>query len=189
MSENLFFDKRDLKHCGENVIIGKTVRIRYPELVSIGDNAIIDDFTYISTAMELASYVHLAFNCSFIGGRNSLITFDSFSTTSSGVVMAAGSDDFKAGLATPIVPMEFKGDVHVGAIHIGKHCIIGANSSVLPDVTFAEGACVGANSMVKSDLQAWGLYAGAPAKLIKQRDAAAIQAHEANFLASLQANK
>ena len=50
--ENLFFDKNDLKKCGTNVIIGKTVRIRYPHLVEIGDNVIIDDFTYISTSLK-----------------------------------------------------------------------------------------------------------------------------------------
>ena len=33
--ENLFFDLSKLKSCGANVIIGKTVRIRYPELVEI----------------------------------------------------------------------------------------------------------------------------------------------------------
>ena len=44
--ENIFFDKSKLKYCGENVIIGKTVRIRKPEEVSIGDGTIIDDFTY-----------------------------------------------------------------------------------------------------------------------------------------------
>ena len=49
MSDNIFFNINDLKYCGKNVIIGKTVRIRYPHLVSIGDNCIIDDFTYIST--------------------------------------------------------------------------------------------------------------------------------------------
>ena len=41
---NIFFDIKKLKKCGNNVTIGKTVRIRYPELVSIGDNVIIDDF-------------------------------------------------------------------------------------------------------------------------------------------------
>jgi acetyltransferase-like isoleucine patch superfamily enzyme len=44
---NVFFERSQLKHCGENIIIGKTMHIRYPELVSIGDNRIIDDFTYI----------------------------------------------------------------------------------------------------------------------------------------------
>jgi acetyltransferase-like isoleucine patch superfamily enzyme len=47
VTDNIFFNRADLKHCGSNVIIGKTARIRYPELVSIGDNVIIDDFTYI----------------------------------------------------------------------------------------------------------------------------------------------
>ena len=46
MTDNIFFNRADLKHCGSNVIIGKTARIRYPELVSIGDNVIIDDVRY-----------------------------------------------------------------------------------------------------------------------------------------------
>ena len=54
--ENIFFDKKDLLNCGENVIIGKTVRIRSPEKVSIGDNSIIDDFTYISGSIEIGQY-------------------------------------------------------------------------------------------------------------------------------------
>ena len=58
--ENIFFDINRLKKCGKNVIIGKTVRIRYPELVEIGDNVIIDDFTYISTALKLHSNVHIS---------------------------------------------------------------------------------------------------------------------------------
>ena len=43
--DNIFFNISDLKYIGKNVIIGKTVRIRQPEKVSIGDNTIIDDFT------------------------------------------------------------------------------------------------------------------------------------------------
>ena len=57
--DNIFFDRKDLKKCGDNVIIGKTVRIRYPHLVEIGDNVIIDDFTYISTSLKISSYVHI----------------------------------------------------------------------------------------------------------------------------------
>lgn len=60
MSDNIFFHKSELKECGKNVIIGKTVRIRYPELVSIADNVIIDDFTYISTALVISDYVHIS---------------------------------------------------------------------------------------------------------------------------------
>ena len=55
-----------LKKCGTNVIIGKTVRIRYPHLVEIGDNVIIDDFTYISTSLKIHSYVHISSGCKLI---------------------------------------------------------------------------------------------------------------------------
>ena len=64
--DNLFFDIDKLKKKGKNVIIGKTVRIRYPELVEIGDNVIIDDFTYISTQLVLHSYFQL------LGGNASI---------------------------------------------------------------------------------------------------------------------
>ena len=103
MTNNIFFNRADLKHCGSNVIIGKTARIRYPELVSIGDNVIIDDFTYISTQLDISSFVHISSGCSIIGGRNAMVYFGHFSTLAPNVVLAAGSDDYIAGLATPMV--------------------------------------------------------------------------------------
>jgi len=167
--ENIFFDLSRLKHLGKNVIIGKTVRIRYPELVSIGDNCIIDDFTYISASLEMKNNVHISAGCKIIGGKDSKVSFGQYSTLSPGVVLAAGSDDYVGGIATPLVPAEVKGDVMIGHIHLGKHCIVGSNSVVLPNVTFGDGASVGALSLVKSDLQPWTLYAGVPAKKIKDR--------------------
>jgi acetyltransferase-like isoleucine patch superfamily enzyme len=168
--KNIFFDLKKLKHLGKNAIVGKTVRIRYPELVSIGDNCIIDDFTYISTALELKNNVHISAGCKIIGGRRSSVAFDEYSTLSPGVVLAAGSDDYVGGIATPLVPLEVKGDVKLGYIRLGRHCIVGSNSVVLPNVTFGEGASVGALSLVKSDLRPWSLYAGVPAKKLKDRD-------------------
>jgi galactoside O-acetyltransferase len=170
MQDNIFFNISDLKSIGKNVIIGKTVRIRYPELVSIGDNCIIDDFTYISTELELVSNVHISAGCKIIGGRNSKVIFGQFSTLSPGVVIAAGSDDYEGGIATPLVPMEFKGNVQYGAVSLGRHCIVGSNSVVLPNVVFEEGACVGALSLVNKSLGAWKLYGGVPAKFLKDRN-------------------
>lgn len=174
MSENIFFDAGKLKRRGENVIIGKTVRIRYPELVEIGDNVIIDDFTYISTALHIVGHVHIAAGCKLIGGRDSTVTIDEFSTLAPNVVLAAGSDDYIAGIASPLVPSEYKGRSEIGLIALGRHCIVGANSTVLPDVTFSDGAAVGAQSLVKHDLDAWTLYAGVPSRFVKARDGDAI---------------
>ncbi len=179
--ENIFFDISTLKHCGKNVIIGKTVRIRYPELVSIGDNCIIDDFTYISTALELTESVHISSGTKIIGGKNAFVSFDEFSTTAPNVVLSAGTDDYIDGIATPMVPLDYKANAIIGHIKIGKHCIIGSGSVVLPNVQLFDGACVGALSLVKTNLEAWSLYAGIPAKKIKERNKESIMGLEAKF--------
>jgi acetyltransferase-like isoleucine patch superfamily enzyme len=181
VSDNLFFDRKDLKECGTNVIIGKTVRIRYPERVTIDDNVIIDDFVYISTELHLGQFVHISAGCKMIGGPNSVISIDRFSTCAPNVVLSAGSDDYVGGIASPMVAMEFKGDCEIGHITVGQHCIIGANSTVLPNVTFFDGAAVGAQSLVKSDLAAWSLYAGVPARLLRAREEGRIRLLEKRF--------
>jgi galactoside O-acetyltransferase len=182
LSDNIFFDRAKLKRCGRNVIIGKTVRIRYPELVEIGDNAIIDDFTYISTALCIVGRVHIAAGCKIIGGVGAKVTIDEFSTLAPNVVLAAGSDDYIGGIASPMVPAHYKGNFEVGDIQLGRHCIVGANSTVLPNVVFADGSAVGAHTLVRSNLAPWSLYVGVPAKFIKARNAEAILALEKRFI-------
>lgn len=181
MNSNIFFNLNNLKSCGKNVIIGKTVRIRYPELVEIGDNVIIDDFTYISTRLKLHSFVHIASGCKLIGGKKSYVEMHEFSTLAPNVVLAAGSDDYIAGIATPLVADEYKGNIEVGKIVIGKHSIVGANSVVLSNVTLYKGASVGALSLVKTDLEAWFLYAGIPVHKIKPRNKKTIILLEKHF--------
>jgi galactoside O-acetyltransferase len=176
--ENIFFDTSKLKSCGKHVIIGKTVRIRYPELVEIGDNVIIDDFTYISTQLKIHDNVHISSGSKIIGGRGALVEMKEFSTLAPNVILSAGTDDYVGGIATPMVPMEFKGDAIIGNIILNKHCIVGAGAVVLPNVTFHEGACVGALSLANKDLEAWKLYAGIPARMIKERNREQIQGFE-----------
>ena len=80
-----------------------------------------------------------------------------------------------------MVDEKFKGNLEIGRIDIGDHCIIGANSTVLPNVCLADGANVGANSLVKEDLEGWCLYAGSPVRFIKKRDASRILELEKRF--------
>lgn len=188
-TENIFFDLSRLKKIGKNVIIGKTVRIRYPELVEIGDNVIIDDFSYISTALKIDSYVHISAGAKIIGGQNCTVSFGSFSTLAPQVVLSAGSDDYHSGIATPMVPQEYKGNVEYGDIEIGRHCIIGSGTIVLPKVKIFDGACLGALSLAKKDLEAWTLYAGVPAKELKKRDKIEILRLEKLFKEKMRINQ
>jgi acetyltransferase-like isoleucine patch superfamily enzyme len=182
--ENIFFSLDRLRYCGKNVIIGKTVRIRYPELVEIGDNSIIDDFTYVSTRLVLAANVHIAAGCKLIGGREASVCMGEYSTLAPNVILSAGSDDYMAGIATPLVPRQYKGRCEVGTIELGRHCIVGAGSVVMPNVTFGEGAALGALSLAKRSLDPWVLYAGIPARPIRPRDREGILELEARLKAT-----
>jgi len=170
MNDNIFFDLSKLKKIGNNVIIGKTVRIRYPELVEIGDNVIIDDFTYISTSLKIHDNVHISCGCKIIGGKGAFVEMYEFSTLAPNVVLSAGSDDYISGIATPMVPLEFKGDAVIGKIIINKHCIVGSNSVILPNCTLLNGSTVGALSLVNKNTEEWTVNAGIPAKKIRERN-------------------
>ena len=123
MSENIFFDLKRLKYVGKNVIIGKTVRIRKPEEVSIGDNTIIDDFTYISCAMEIGKNCHIASNVSISGGSGKLIMGD-YSTVSNGSSIHCASSDYReCSLDLPSVPIEQQFGGTVEDVTIGDSSI------------------------------------------------------------------
>jgi galactoside O-acetyltransferase len=55
-------------------------------------------------------------------------------------------------------------------ITLEKYTTCLAKSLVLPGVTLEEGSILAANSMATRNLEHWCLYAGSPAKKIKQRE-------------------
>ena len=54
-------------------------------------------------------------------------------------------------------------------VTLGKHVIVGANSTILPGVSISEGCSVGAMSLVNKSTDPWGIYFGIPARRIKDR--------------------
>jgi len=169
--ENIFFDKSKLKYCGENVIIGKTVRIRKPEEVSIGDGTIIDDFTYISCGMTIGKNCHIASNVSISGGEGHLHMGDYSTISNHCSVHCASSDYKKVSLDLPSVPLDLRFGGEVGDIKIGDYVTVGAHSCVLPSANLPNGFACGAFSLIKNKTyEEFSLYAGVPAKFVKKRD-------------------
>lgn len=152
MSENLFFDRSDLKHCGQNVIIGKTVRIRNPDKVSLGNNVIIDDFTYMSGEITIGDYVHIASGC-VLSASQQKITMGALSGLSAGCKIYAGSSNYMtAGLDMPTIPKEHVYGVVLEDVNLENFALIGANGIVLPGCTLPEGMSVAANLVVRKKL-------------------------------------
>ena len=109
-----------------------------------------------------------------------LDSFEDFVAISHGARILTSTDDFKEwGFGNSTVPMKFR-NVTRKPIHIGRFCIIGANSVVLPGVTIGEGAMVGTNSVVTRDLLPWDVYIGN--KRISERNKEAVLKNYQNFL-------
>ena len=159
MSENIFFDKSKLKHCGKNVIIGKTVRIRNPEKVSIGDSVIIDDFTYISGDVTIGDYVHVAAGC-VLSASSARITIGPLVGISAGCKIYGGSSNYvTCGLDIPTIPKEHQFNVILEDVSLAAFTLIGASSIILPGCRIPQGMAVAAAITVrkKLDLKPWSV--------------------------------
>lgn len=173
------------KKIGKNVEIGRNVYFRYPELVEIGDNVIIDEFCYFTTALSICDYVHIAPHCSIIGGKTSKLILSSFSGLSAGCRIICGSDDYLTGLTNPNIPMIFRGKTKSTEIFIGKHAVLGTNTIVHPGIRIGEGVATGSGTLVTRNLDDWQIYIGSPAKIYKSRDKENILQKESEFLKTI----
>jgi acetyltransferase-like isoleucine patch superfamily enzyme len=142
------------------------------ENIQFGTNIIIDDFAFVYalTSMKIGNYCHIACFSSVIGGAD--LVLDDFVAISHGARILTGTDDFKDwGFGNSTVPEIYR-NVTRKPIRVGKFCIVGANSVILPGVTIGEGAMFGANSVVTKDLEPWGIYIGN--KRISERNKAGV---------------
>lgn len=155
---------------GENVQISDRASFYGSARITLGDNVRIDDFCVLSagvSGINIGNHVHIAVYSSLIGGGK--ITLSDFSNISSRVSIYSSSDDYSGSTMTnPTVPSEYTGVNHAD-VFLGKHVIVGSGSVILPGVTLEEGVAVGALSLVTKLCEAFGIYAGNPARRIKQR--------------------
>ena len=159
------------KHIGKNVSIGRNVFFRYPELVEIGDNVIIDEFCYFTTSLIIEDYVHIAPHCSIIGGKSSKLIMREFSGLSAGCRVICGSDNYLGeGLTNPTVPLKYRIKSKATIVEIRKHAVLGTSCVVHPGITIGEGTAIGSMSLITKDLNSWSVYKGIPASKYKNRD-------------------
>lgn len=156
------------KSIGINVRISDKASIYNHNEIEIGDNSRIDDFCVISGRVTIGCNVHIAVFCNVAGGEKGIV-FEDFSGLAYGCQVFSQSDDYSGkSLTNPTVPDKYKQETKA-AIHIGRHCIVGTSSIILPGVTLAEGTSVGAMTMVTKNTESWSIYFGVPAKKIKNR--------------------
>lgn len=130
------------------------------ENIEFGKNIIIDDFVliYAKEKIKIGNFVHIANFTSITGGQQ--LELGDFSAISQGCRVLTATDDFKDyGFGNSTVHNQFR-NVKNASIKIGRFCIVGANSVILPGIIIGEGATIGANSVITKDLEPWGIYIG-----------------------------
>lgn len=163
-------EKMGFASIGQNVNISERASFYNTANISLGSNVRIDDFCVLSAGaggIFLGNYIHIAVYSSIMGVGK--ITLLDFCGLSSKVSIYSSNDDYSgAKMTNPTVPSRFTGVSHAD-VTLEKHVIIGASSIILPGVTLHEGAAIGALSLVNRDCEAFGIYAGTPAKRIGDR--------------------
>lgn len=141
---SLFFFQFGIKK-GRNVDIRRCVFFDRPEYVAIGDNSLIN--------YGCSFHVGWSDHASITIGNNVQIGMNCVFTC---VTHELGGKEQRAGK-------------HVyESIIIEDGVWIGASCTVLPNVTIAKGCVIAAGSVVIESTHANGLYAGVPAKRIKE---------------------
>lgn len=136
-------------------------------------NIIVGDFTYIADS-EFESHVthHYDFN-------NDKLIIGKFCQIASGVefVMNGANHQMNCVTTFPFYTLEgwnqsppAQKDLPIkGDTIIGNDVWIGQNATLLPGVHIGDGAIIGANSVVASNVEPYTVVAGNPAKIIRKR--------------------
>lgn len=167
------------KSIGKNVRISSDARIYGACNISIGNNVRIDDFVIISAQtgfVEIHDNVFIARSC-HISGYYGVILRD-FSSMAANTVVYSASDDYSGNFLTAqAIPQEYTSHIG-GLVDIGKHVIIGAGCVIIGKCCIGEGCSIGSMSLVKNDIEPWGIYFGIPVRRWKDRSKRMLQLEE-----------
>ena len=134
---------------------------------------IVGDFSYFG---DVDFEKHVTHHYDFLGDR---LIIGRFCQIASGVEFVMNGANHQMNAATtfpfyvmrwwnmdppPLSELPIKGDTVVG-----NDVWIGQNATILPGVHIGDGAIVGANSVVGSDVEPYTIVAGNPAKAIRKR--------------------
>jgi putative colanic acid biosynthesis acetyltransferase WcaF len=124
---------------GQGVVIKPGVRVKYPWLLSVGNNSWLGEDVWLDNLerIEIGADVCVSQKAYLCTGNHDW-TNESFAL-----------------MVKPIV--------------LRDCCWVGAGVLVGPGVTLAEGAVAAAGSVVYKDLEAWTIYSGNPAAMVKRR--------------------
>jgi acetyltransferase-like isoleucine patch superfamily enzyme len=157
------------KRFGNDVKIGMGVLVLHPHTFEIGDGVFIGNQTFLQGRHDGRCVIGAH---SWIGPQSYLdcrdMEFGEYVGWGPGAKVL-GSEHTGEPIDVPILQT----DLVIKRVTVGDGADIGVNAVVLPGVTIGEGAIIGAGAVVArdTDVPAYAIYAGVPAKLLRYRAA------------------
>lgn len=152
---------------GEGVVIEKNVtitghsRIRLRDGVRIYEGCkLVVDIVDSSSGLEIGRDVAMNFNC-FVDGSGGV-------KIAHGVLLGPGVCILSSAHRINDLPIQKSGK-DFAPVFIGADAWIGANAVIMPGVKIGAGAVIGAGSVVTKDVPTKQVWAGAPAKFLRER--------------------
>lgn len=124
---------------GKGVVIKPSVNVKYPWNLSIGDYTWIGENVWIDNLVQ--------------------VTIGSNVCVSQGAMLLCGNHNYKKSTF----------DLMVGKIVLEDGCWVGAQSVVCPGVTLHSHAVLGVASVANKNLDAYTIYQGNPAQMVRKR--------------------
>jgi galactoside O-acetyltransferase len=171
------------KHRGKNVTIYDTAKIIHPENISLGDEVIIADFSFlyaVGEGIEIGNFCHLTEHSIIQSGG--LVKFNDFSAIGPRTTILAASDDYEGNGFIGLTALNDYRKLHYEAVILGRHAHIGMGCIIMPGVTIGEGCSIGAGSLVTKSMPPWTICYGSPCKPIKAKPKEKILSMEESFL-------
>jgi acetyltransferase-like isoleucine patch superfamily enzyme len=154
------------KRFGHGIRIGRGALAKHPETFEIGDGVVIGEQAFIQGRFDgrcvIGAHTWIGPQ-SYLDARD-LVIEDSVGWGPGAKVL--GSQHTGLPVDVPIVQT----DLRIESVHVGAWSDVGVNAVVLPGVTIGKGAIVGAGAVVTSDVPAFSVVVGVPARFLKWRD-------------------
>ena len=136
---------------------------------TLGDHIAIDKGVYCTVNANIGDYTHISPYVTIIGGKTGEFISKGFNNIMAGARIICGSDRFDgSGLFGAMIPKEYKGKQIIEPVVMEMFSNIGTNAIVLPGSILREGVLLTAGSLLMGDTEAWGVYKGNPAILVKK---------------------
>jgi uncharacterized protein (TIRG00374 family) len=184
------FYKRLFRKVGRGVVFGRSLVIRQPAKIKIGDGTLIDDRSILTVRGSARSGISIGRDV-FVGRDTTLNSRDGTIEIGDSVVLSSsvrigstsqvvlgkhvlvGAFSYIGGASRKFdrldVPIAHQGSELRGGVVIEDDVFLGGGVIVNDGVRIGQGAVVGAGSVVTRDLPAYSVAVGAPAKVVRSR--------------------